>query len=392
MATAAAIPPLPVRTLLRDDPAMRLQRRVGLAPADGLGVARRAAFWGLFCWLPVAAWALASGRAFAEDGESLLAHYSVTLRLLVAVPLMVVAEGLALRTVLHVGRHFAATAPYRGDPAALRSAALELARLRDRVHPVAVAVGLVLAWFAAYGVAPGPDRLPDELAWAGSGPGTEWGVHWYLWVARPIFIAFVAVWLWRAVLLGIALRRIASLGVAIVPTHPDRAGGWGFVEGLPRAFGLVAFALSAVVAGGWAHQIAQHGASVGAYRVPMAMTVGILTAVFLAPLVVLVGPMARAKRTARLQYGALVARHGDGLHRRWILGEAVSDPLLEAPEVGAAADAATLYEAVCRMRPLPIGAATVASVALPAAAPMVAVLAMQVPIATMLQKVLDALL
>jgi hypothetical protein len=56
------------------------------------------------------------------------------------------------------------------------------------------------------------------------------GGWWLVYVARPIFIALLAVWLWRLILLFLLLKRIAALDLAIVPTHPDRSGGLGFTE------------------------------------------------------------------------------------------------------------------------------------------------------------------
>jgi hypothetical protein len=43
---------------LVDDVALRLQRQVGLVPARGLGVVRRAVFFTLLTWLPLVAWAM----------------------------------------------------------------------------------------------------------------------------------------------------------------------------------------------------------------------------------------------------------------------------------------------------------------------------------------------
>ena len=44
-------------SLVRDDLLYRLQRRIGLIPTKGSGIARRAVFWSLFAWLPIAVWA-----------------------------------------------------------------------------------------------------------------------------------------------------------------------------------------------------------------------------------------------------------------------------------------------------------------------------------------------
>lgn len=377
---------------LRDDLLIRLQRRVGLAPADGLGVARRAVFWALLGWLPIALWALANGRAFAEDGESLLAHYGVNVRLLVAVPLMIVAEGVLLGTVLRLARYGVDAGVLGGDRTTLARIGTGLVRLRDGAQPWVVGGGAVIGWLAATGQFTGPIEGAHALDWTGDAGATSAGALWYLWVARPIFFACCAVWLWRAVLLGIALHRLAPVGLRLVPTHPDRVGGLGFLDALPRAFGLVAFAISAVVGAGWAHAIAHHGADVGDYRVQMVVTVLVCTVVFIAPMMVLALPMARARKDALLDYGALVARYGDTLHRRWIGGERIEDPLLDAPEIGPAADAAVLYESVSRMLPVPLRPAAIAAVAVPAALPMVAVLAIQIPVADLLKAVAGALL
>jgi hypothetical protein len=385
-------PSPPTARLLRDDALMRLQRRIGLAPSHGLGVARRAILLAAIAWAPIAVWAWVTGRAVDAGGESLLDHYQVNVRLLLAVPLMIVAEGIALRIALRLAPHCADVGLYHGDPSALRQVGDGLMRLRDRVHPWVVAAGAGLGALAGRLYEWAPEAGHSALGWAGPDGAAGFGPAWYLWVGRPIFTACVAAWLWRAVLLGIALHRLSHTGFSPVATHPDRVGGFGFLQRVTAPFGLVAFALTSVVGAAWAHEIVVHGADVTTYAVPMALTIAIPTLLFLAPMLVLVGPMGRVRDEALLRYGALVARHGDALGRRWIGGERIDDPILEAPEIGAAADAATLYESVVRMRPVPLGAASVLSVAVPAALPMVAVLATQIPLATMARAIAGALL
>jgi hypothetical protein len=385
-------PTLPAHALVRDDVLIRLQRRIGLVPPGQLGVARRAVFWAAVTWLPIAVWAVAGGHATSPDGESMLQHYGVTVRMLVAVPLMIVAEGVLIRSIVTLTPRFVESGLLDPAAPAVRRTVAGMARLRDAAHPWALAAGVALAVFATLLETAGASALPHGLAWAGVDGRATFGLAWLQWFARPVFFALTTVWLWRALLLGIALRRLSACGLRLVPTHPDRAGGLGFMSRLTAAFGVVAFALSATAAAGWSHDVLHHGQSVRALYLPMAATVVLLTAAFLAPLLMLAGPMARAKLRARFAYGALVARHGDALHRRWIRGEAVEDPVLDAPEIGAAADAAALFEAVGRMRPVPFDATAVAWVAVPAAAPMVALVAAEVPLIRLLGQVLAALL
>src|SRR5215510_5531557 len=76
-------------SLVRGDALFRFQRRIGLIPPEGLGVARRAIAFALLAWLPVAAWAVITGHARPSDtGESWLQHFGVHVRGLVAIPLL----------------------------------------------------------------------------------------------------------------------------------------------------------------------------------------------------------------------------------------------------------------------------------------------------------------
>jgi hypothetical protein len=200
-------------TLVRTDLPMRLFRMVRLAPPDGLGVGRRAVFFVLFTWLPIAVWALVRGRALpGGQGEPLLVHYGVQVLCLVAI---------------------------------------------------------------------------------------------------PIYVALVFGWLWRLALIAVLAARVSRLDLSWVPTHPDRAGGIGFIESLPSAFSLWVAAISFVAASRWAHQVVHHGADLNAFRVPLIALTVILVALVLAPLLVFAPRLAPARRVALRDYAELVGEHND---------------------------------------------------------------------------------
>jgi hypothetical protein len=94
-----------------------------------------------------------------------------------------------------------------------------------------------------------------------------------------------------------------------------------------------------------------------------------------------------------LDYGALIARHGAAVRDKWILGKTGDDePLLSAPEIGPVADTVALYDAVRRMRPVPLGRTALLAIALPVAIPFIAVLAIQIPLRELLQELAKGLL
>jgi hypothetical protein len=162
---------------------------------------------------------------------------------------------------------------------------------------------------------------------------------------------------------------------------------------MPKAFSLLAFATSAVVASRLAHDVIYHGVTVQSLQVVLTGFVVLVIAVCIAPLLALAGPLAAAKRRALLDYGALVGEHGRLVRRRWILGEKLADDaLLQAPEIGPVADTLAVYEAVRRMKPVPFGKSTLLGIAVPTLIPIVVLLSTQVPIKEVLKKIVGALL
>lgn len=383
-------------SLVRDDLLYRLQRRVGLIPDQGLGVIRRAIFFGLLCWLPIAVWAFYAGRALPGTvTEPLLQHFGIHVRFLVAVPLLILGEGVAHGLSTRLIPYFRTSGLVREDQReAFREILRRMVRLRNSTLPWVVILAVVAAWL---GLKPPSDK-EHELVWANVGESTGFnlgfGGWWAVYVAAPIFLALICAWLWRIVLLFLMLKRIAGLHLELVPTHPDRAGGLGFLEKLPMAFSpfAFAFAVSAVVASRLAHEVVYHGAHVQSMKPLAVVFLVAIVLLCLAPLLVFIPTLSGAKRRAVLEYGALVGEHGRLVRRRWISGEPPQEhPLLEAPEIGPVADTLSLYEAVGKMRGVPIGKTAVFTIAVPAGIPFLALFAIEVPIKDMLQQILRTL-
>jgi hypothetical protein len=379
-------------SVVRGDLLFRLQRRVGLVPAGGLGLVRRAVFWSLAAWLPIVLWAFYAGRAMpGVAGEPLLAHFGVHARFLVAVPLLILAEGPvhALTTRLLPQFVRSGVVPPSGvEP--FRAAIAATARLRDATLPWALMLGMVVAFASTSEVV----HRSHEIDWEGTPEGRPgFGALWYLYVARSIYLTLVLAWLWRVVLLAVLFWRIARLDLALVPTHPDRAGGLGFLERVPPLFAPVPLAIGCVVASRWAHDAVYHGLALPSLKAQMIAFVVLSVVLFLLPLAAFAGPLKRAKKQALLDYGALVGRHGRLVHERWIQETPVGDEaLLAAPELGPVADTAAVYDAVKAMRTLPVSKAAVVPLAAAAVAPMLAVLALQVPVKDLVLTLVKALL
>ena len=378
--------------LIRGDPLFRLQRAVGLIPRHGLGLVRRAVLAAMFTWLPIVVWAWWRGHIFGSTlDEPLLQHYGVHVRCLVAIPLLIIADGVANAVSLRLLPQFV-RAGIVADDDKFHQVVRDMARLRDRTLPWVFIAGIVVTWLYLQPLA----QQAHDLKWAVDPPASGsmgFGGWWYLYVARPVYVTLILAWVWRIVLLTVLMVRVSRLPLSLVPTHPDRQAGLGFLTAVPGAFSLVILALSSVLASGWAHNVMFHEVTLNSLRLPAAGFVVIVLIVFLAPLLVFTPALARTRRFAKLEYSALVARHGRAVRERWINGQPVVDaqPLLEAPEIGPVADTISMYDAVARISPLPVGRTSLLAVLIPAIIPMIVVVTLRIPIRDMVLSLLKAL-
>jgi hypothetical protein len=371
---------------------LRWLRRLHLAPDDGLAAGRRAFVLAMLTWLPIAVWALATGRvggAADDAAESLLRHYGVHVRCLLVMPLLVLAEPMLHGAARAIAARLAAAAATPEARAAFDATCRGVVRLRDGTLPWVLLFGAAISW----SLADDPLSHGDAMAWGvDADGGLGFGGWWFAYVARPIFLALLLAWAWRILLLTLWLGRVARIDLQLVPTHPDRAGGLGLLEKLPGAFALVSLALSAMLASRWAHEVLHHGAPIAAYQHAVLVFVIVWTALLLLPLLAFAPALSRARKRAVLAYSALVGRQGTLVHRRWIEGSNVpAEPILDAPEIGPVADAAAMYEAVVKMRLVPIGKVSIAGILLPLALPLLVVAALQVPLKDLLLKLAKAL-
>lgn len=373
-----------------EDAPYRWLRSLGLNPRQGQGLVQRAIGVALFAWLPIVIWAWFHNRLLGISvREPLLAHYGISVTCLVAIPLLILGEGVARRVVERTVFQFACSGlVVEGQLDRFRSILKSTARLRDHSLPWVLVLGVVAAITMT-----SPTSL-DGLNWAAeSGGRLGFGGVWFLYVARPIYIALLLGWGWRLLLVGLLCWRIARLDLSLVPTHPDRICGLGFLEVLPEAFSLWALAMSAVIMASWTHELHHHGQTLRGLHLPFLAFIAGTTLVMVAPLLAFAPRLIAFRRQALRDYGALVGLHGRLVRQRWILGERLADAeILEAPELGPIADTAAIYDAVRSTRATPVNLPALLKILVPLLIPALIGISTQIPLRQLLLKIGHALL
>jgi hypothetical protein len=389
MATADAPSTRHEFSLVEGGPLRRLARRVRfrgrpLGPL-GLGVALA-----LFAWVPLLC-LTAFERLGPGHGEavSFLASVSTHVRFLITVPLLFATEVWVSPRL----RHFVRDAVDTGLVPDAEIPALERAihhahRLRDSVTAELVLVILAVT-FVQLGVR--PFDVPDDVrSWraTGSGEGARLTLAgwWYGLVALPLYQFVIGRWGWRLLVWWVFLWRFARLRLRLVPTHPDLAGGLGYLAVAQSHFDLICFAFSAVAAGGYAEQMMYGGATLKGFALPVVGLVLLNLALFLGPLLFFGPQLVAVKRRGLREYGNVATTYVRGFDAKWLRGGAPpGESLLGSGDIQSLNDLAGSFDIIRRMRVVPFGPGLVLILVAGTLAPMVPLLFLAFPLEELLR-------
>ena len=292
-------------------------------------------------WAPLVAFALVQ-RATSGSADSLIRDLSVHARLLVAMPLFLVAERLLDR----VGRITVARLLDEGyvpasSMARVRALIRGVERWRDAALPEAIL--LVAA------VITGAVALIGWISPAGLIHGSEESRYdavrlWYGLAALPIFQFLLWRSLFRWVLWLRVLVGLTRVPLRLLPAHADRRGGIGFMRTAQVLYSSVMLlATSAVLCAGWETELEAHKAPIATLRPALFVFVMIGLSIAFAPLLMFTPHLLRARIIGIREYGSLVSDYTRRFHQRWVARLDHSD-FLGTPDIQSLADLGNTYQ------------------------------------------------
>jgi hypothetical protein len=363
-------------SLVLGGPLFQLLRRAHLSD-DAMSMARRRIIViSLIAWLPLLILSTLEGHVLGGSAVvPFLFDVEVHIRYLVALPLLIGAELMVHRRMRSLVAQFLERQLIPWDAMARFETAIASAlRLRNSVLAeilliaVVYGFGILIVWrqYIALDAATWyatPSVQGSRLSLAGV---------WYGYVSLPLFQFLLCRWYFRLFIWTRFLWQVSRIRLSLIPTHPDRLGGLGFLSKTAYAFALLAVAHGAILAGPLANRILYLGARLLQFKAEIAVMVVFVLCLVLGPLLVFTPQLAQAKRTGLREYGTLAEQYVRAFDAKWLRGGApAEEALASSGDIQGLADLGNSYDVVRTMQFAPVtkemivllGAATLAPIA-----------------------------
>ncbi|WP_040578519.1 hypothetical protein, partial [Methylomicrobium album] len=274
-------------SLVQGGPLFQLFVRCRLS-TSGLGwLKRRIIFLVMLTWFPLLLLSAHSGQAFGGSVHiPFLQDFETHVRFLVAMPLLLVTELVVHERMRPVIRQFVERDIITAKDRPLFDACIASAlRWRNSVFTEIVLIAFVFTfghaiffgrtlenistWFVT--------RWAPQLAFSPAG-------YWLNYVSLPIFQFLLIRWLFRFIVWSRFLWQVSRLELNLMPTHPDRAGGLGFLSESALAFIPFLLSQGVLLSAMIAERILYKGAALLSFKPEIAIVVVFLLLLVLGPL------------------------------------------------------------------------------------------------------------
>ncbi len=361
-------------SLVLGGPLFQFYRRANLS-GDALElVSRRILVTVLIAWIPLLVFSFIGGHALG-GGIKIPFLYDIEahVRFLIALPVLIAAELVIHSRVRAAVNRFLERGIISGDDIPKFHAIIDSAKgLRNSLFIEVALLILVYSlglWVWNSQIATGTP------SWYSTNGGSlrhlTLAGYWYAFVSIPIFQFILVRWYLRLFIWFLFLWRVSKLKLRLNATHPDRAGGLGFLGASSYAFAPILFAQGTLLSGLIASRVLYDGQSLVSFKMEATGLVVFFMFFILSPLLVFTPHLSRAKRQGLRDYGTLGSRYVQEFDRKWFQGGASSeDELLGSGDIQSLADLGNSYGVVSETRLVPFGMKDLFRLAAATAAPL----------------------
>jgi hypothetical protein len=383
-------------SLVLGGPLYQLLRRAHLSDDALMLQRRRIIVIALIAWLPLLALSALGGQLLGGGAAvPFLMDVDVHVKFLVAMPLLVAAELVVHQRMRAVARTFIDRRLIPENAKASLDAAIASAyRLRNSVSAELLliafvyVVGITIIWRHYLSL--------DAATWyatpTNGGSSLTLAGAWYGYVSLPIFQFLLIRWYFRLFIWTRLLWQVSRIRLNLVPTHPDRLGGLGFLAATANAFVPLLMAHGALLAGQLANQIFYLGTSLTQFRLEILLLVIFMVFIVVGPLLVFSPQLAETKRTGLREYGTLAQRYVRDFDAKWVRGiGSGEEQFLGTGDIQSLADLGNSFEVVRSMRIVPVTKDAMFQLAVATVAPIVPLVLTLMPLEDLLKKLFGIL-
>ena len=340
-------------------PLFQLFHRLHLA-GDRLELPRRRIIASAaIAWVPLLILAVAQGLALGDRvAVPFLLDIDAHVRFLLVVPLLIAAELVVHQRIRFVAQQFLEReliAP--GERRRFEAAVASTKRLRNSV----VAEVALLAFVYLVGVNViwrGYTALDTDTWYATKGADgmtLSLAGMWYAFVSVPFAQFLLLRWYYRIFIWARFLWQVSRIPLRLVPAHPDRLGGLGFLSATSSAFAPLAAAHGALVSAWIANRIFYHGAALLDFKVEIVVVAVWMLCLVFVPFLMFSGRLAHFSRQGERDYGPLAERYAHQFEAKWVGASPreAGEGLLGSNDIQSLADMANVYGVVHSMRLVP---------------------------------------
>jgi hypothetical protein len=339
-------------------PLYQLWRRSRLT-GDALDlVHRRIIALTMVAWAPLLLLSVAEGHAWGGRVTlTFLRDVDTQVRLLLALPLLVVAELVVNQRLRVTVREFVEHGLIPDTERAKFDAIIGSAmRLRNSI--TAEVLLLALVYTVGVGVIWRTQLAVDVSSWyrvpVDGGPRPTFAGWWLGCVSLPLFQFLLVRWYFRVFVWTRFLWQVSRIDLMLVPTHPDRSGGLGFLALVSYAFSPLLVAQGVLVAGTIADRIFYAGATLPQFKLELVAVAAVMVFVVLGPMLLFGPKLSACKRAGLREYGGLAQRYVLEFDRKWLRGGAAADePFVGSGDIQSLADLGNSFAVVQDMRLVP---------------------------------------
>jgi len=307
------------------------------------------------CWVPPLLLAAIQGDLLGgKVAVPFLLDFELHIRFLIALPMLLFAEVVVHRRMRQIVSGFLARHLISDRQMPRFDAALESAlRLRNSLLAEVILVAFV--YIVGIAIIWRQHTALDVPTWYANLVSTGWESSpaglWFAFVSLPIFQFLLIRWYFRILVWAQFLWRISRFELSLMPAHPDRSGGLGFLSGTVYAFLPLLFAHGTMLAGLIAGRIFHGGAVLTDFKLEVAALTIFLVCLVEGPLLLFTVPLEQAKRRGGREYGNLAGRYIRVFDAKWLEGNAPADAsLIGSADIQSLADLGNSLQIVSSMR------------------------------------------